>query len=44
MKYEKPEVVVIGSALACVQTANKPSPALSDSNSKQTATAYEADE
>jgi hypothetical protein len=44
MKYEKPIVVANGSALACVQITLKPSRNLFDVDSKQTATAYEADE
>jgi hypothetical protein len=46
MKYEKPEVVVLGSASSSVQTANKPHPRIWDNElgDGYTAPAYEADE
>jgi hypothetical protein len=43
MKYEKPELVVLGSAIETIQHANKNSNA-SDSSGGQTGPAYEADE
>lgn len=47
MKYQKPEVVVLGSALSSVQGVNKPNAGLGDiprHNPTMTPTAYEADE
>jgi hypothetical protein len=44
MKYETPTVVAIGSALACVQIANKQVPNVFDIDSRHTSNAYEADE
>jgi hypothetical protein len=47
MKYEKPELVALGSALDSVQGTNKPAPTGFDAeydSHTMTATAYEADE
>ncbi|MGO9520065.1 MAG: hypothetical protein ACLPND_23760 [Candidatus Korobacteraceae bacterium] len=44
MKYSKPEVVVLGSALDFVQSVNKPNPNIHDTFKDLTASAYEADE
>ena len=46
MKYEKPEVVALGSALVSVQASNKPAVNIHDNDlgNGYTATAYEADE
>jgi len=46
MKYEKPEVVVLGSASLSVQTSDKPIRHIWDSDLGEgyTAPAYEADE
>ena len=44
MKYTKPDILAVVAALGSVQSSKKPSPAHADSNSRETATAYEADE
>jgi hypothetical protein len=47
MRYQKPEVVVLGSALGFVQAVNKPKHGLGDiprQNPTMTPNAYEADE
>jgi hypothetical protein len=44
MKYEKPEVVAVGSALAAVQAHGKPMSGNWDNIEYLTTTAYEADE
>jgi hypothetical protein len=44
MKYSKPEILAVAPALDSVQSSKKPAPAQADSNSRETATAYEADE
>lgn len=47
MKYEKPELVALGSAVDSVQSAKKPAPTGFDAeynSHNMTATAYEADE
>jgi len=48
MKYNKPEVAMVGSALESVKQANKPNSGLNDNSiprpNSVTVTAYEADE
>jgi hypothetical protein len=44
MEYSKPEILAIADALESIQSSKKPTPARADSNAKETATAYEADE
>jgi len=44
MKYNKPEVVVLGSALGFVQSSGKPEVDVADIDLQQTSNAYESDE
>lgn len=44
MEYTKPEILAVADALDSVQSSKKPARAQADSNSRETATAYEADE
>ncbi len=44
MKYEKPEVVTLASAVDAIQGVNKQSNVIVDSPTKLTTNAYEADE
>ena len=44
MEYTKPEIFALASAMESVQSSRKPNPSMFDSNSRETATAYEADE
>jgi len=44
MKYSKPEVVQLGTAIASVQAHGKPLPGSLDNVPRETIPAYEADE
>jgi hypothetical protein len=44
MKYSKPEIVTLGSAISAVQSNGKPNAGSNDSVPKETIPAYEADE